>query len=227
MQLKISSKHLQINQAQSKIIATITIATVITVFCLVSSKALLGQAMYQRRVINAREVAVTQLNKNVEQASALETNYQQVFLGTGPSNIIGGRNTNDLKAIPPDGNNATIVLDALPTKYDFPALVTSLSSILDSSNIQTPNIGGSDQTSQTASAASSASQAVPIQITVSGTGSYVNVQQLVKDFERSIRPFDITKLSLSGGSSALQVSLQLTTYYQPAKALNIGSKVVK
>jgi hypothetical protein len=66
-----------------------------------------------------------------------------------------------------------------------------------------------------------------IDLTINGNGRYSDSQQLVKDLERSIRPFDITKLTLTGNQSNLTINLNVTTYYQPAKTVNITSKEIK
>lgn len=227
MKLKISTKHLQIDKAQSTIVLVIALATVVTVFCLVSSKALLSQAAYQRKVLSETNQTKDKLEANIKAADSLVDNYNNVFIGNAPSNVIGGRNTDDAGAKPPDGTNSRIVLDALPTSYDFPALVTSVASILSNANMSSPNIAGTDQSTEVSSAPLADPQPVPINISVSGSSSYASVQQLVKDFERSIRPFDVMSITLSGGESQMQVNMNMNTYFQPAKDLSVVEKEVK
>lgn len=227
MKLKISTKHLQIDKAQSTIVLVIAAATIVTVFCLVSSKALLSQAAYQRKVLSETNQTKDKLEANIKAADSLVDNYKNVFIGKSPSNIIGGRNTDDPGAKPPDGTNNRIILDALPTSYDFPALVTSVAFILTNANMTNPNIAGTDQSSEISSAPLANPQPVPINISVSGSSSYANVQQLIKDFERSIRPFDVMSITLSGGESMMQVNMNMNTYFQPAKDLSVVEKEVK
>lgn len=227
MKLKISTKHLQIDKAQSRIILITAIASAITIFCLVSSKALLSQAAYQRKVLGETNKATTQLKENAKNANKLVSQYKESFIGNSPTNIIGGRNTDDGSANSQDGTNGRIILDALPTSYDFPALVTSVSSILEGAGLSSPNLGGSDQSLEIDSQPVASPQPVPININVSGNGTYTSVKKLVYDFERSIRPFDVTNLSISGGEDSMQVSLTLNTYFQPSKALTIGTKEIK
>jgi hypothetical protein len=204
MAIKVSTRHLQIDK-----------------------EALLSQARYKHKVVAAKQQAAKQLENNVAAGKNLVQQYQDVFQGTNPTNVIGGKNQDDPNAAPPDGSNGSIVLDALPTSYDFPALVTSLTALLQNDNIVTPSIGGSDQISQAKNEAAAAPAPVSISFTLGGTGTYPNTQKLVKDLERSIRPFDITKLTLSGGEDAMQISLQLNTDYQPPKAISITNKEVK
>jgi len=222
-----SIKHAQIDKARSNVMLMVTVATVVVVFCLMSTKALLGQASYQRRVINTRHAGLHQLQANVTAAGQLVTQYDQVFEGNNPTNLIGGQNTQSSNATPPNGDNARIVLDALPSKYDFPALLTSVNYILNKNAVASAVITGNDDTATSNSSSSTNPQPVPIQLTVSGSASYAAIKNLISDFEQSIRPFDITNLQLGGSENSMTVSFNATTYYQPAKSLDLTTKEIK
>jgi hypothetical protein len=225
MKVKISEKHLAIDKAQSTIITVVAAATIVTVFSLMSSKALLAKAAYQSKVISARQKSAAQLDKNVKDAQTFLDQYNNVFNGSSATNIIGGKNTKSADAKPPDGSNPRIVLDALPTSYDFPALVTSVAGILADNNVASPSIAGLDSSVSTNSQPSANPQPGQIPLTITGTTTYGGAENLIKDLERSIRPFDVTKVSISG-SQAISVNLDVNTYYQPAKILTITSKAV-
>ena len=218
--------HAQINKAKSSLVVVVAVATVITVFCLVSTKTLLSQGAYQRHVINLRHQAVKQLNNSITAANQLVTQFNSVFENNGPANVIGGKNDSSSSAVPPDGDNARIVLDALPSSYDFPGLVSSLSKILLADGIQDPAIGGSDGSATISNAPTSNPQPISIDIPVSGTTNYGNMQKLLKDLERSVRPFNITSLQIGGNNTAMTFNIQMHTYFQPPKSLDISSKVV-
>lgn len=222
-----SRMHLRITKANSAIMVVIAIATAVSVFCLVSSKALISQAAYQRRVLHERRVTLGVLDKDQSSVTTLMDQYTKVFEGSSSLNYIGGKNDSSASAVPPNGTNSRIVLDSLPTSYDFPALISSVSSILSSAGITNPSISGTDQTATASNTPMPSPQPVPIVLSVGGTGSYGAVQQLVSAFERSTRPFDITNIQLSGSSSSMTINLQMTTYYQPAKAFTVGSKEVQ
>lgn len=225
MKLQMTTKRIQIDKAQSTMLIVTVVATIITVFCLVSAKTLLNQATYQKHVIAARRAAADQMEANVTNATNLSEQYTKVFEG-GTTNVIGGKNASNANSMPPDGDNGTIVLDALPKTYDFPALLTSISNLLGQDGIGSPTIGGSDQITTVDNQPSSNPQPTNIDLTLSGTASYADVQKVVKDLERSIRPFDITNLTLNGSNSSMTLSLNMTTYYQPAKTLNLNTKEV-
>ena len=58
-------------------------------------------------------------------------------------------------------------------------------------------------------------------------GSYGNIQNLVGAFLRSIRPFQIQAMELSGDETSMTASITAQTFYQPEKTLSIKEEVVK
>ncbi|HSX18189.1 MAG TPA: hypothetical protein VLE51_02460 [Candidatus Saccharimonadales bacterium] len=226
MKIPGSAKHIQIDKIQSKTVAVVAAATFVTIFCLLSSKALLSQAAFQRRVLHARRLTINQINKNINNADALVTQYG-VFEDASAENIIGGTNTTDANALPPNGDNARIILDALPSRYDYPALLSSVAGILNSHAMTNQSITGNDSSDTTISVSAANPQLVNIPLEVSGVSNYANAQAVIKDFERSIRPFDITKLELNGSDSNMTATLTMATYYQPAKSVTLENKEVR
>ena len=206
----------------SRTLATVAVASAVAIFCLMSTKALLSQAAYQRRVVNAKHATVNQLKANIVAVNNLSTQYK-VFVKANP-NALGGSVSG---GGPSDGDNAKLVLDALPSKYDFPALATSMEKIVKDDHLGTANITGVDNEGSQVLAPSATPAPITMNLTIDGTGNYTVVQTLLNDLQRSIRPFNINNLSLSGNQSNLQVTLGISTYYQPSKTVNITQKVVK
>ncbi len=222
---KLSTKHIQIDKANRTILVLLSIAVFTTVFCGFICKALLSKRAYQSRVIAGKEVALKQLQANLTAVDSLNESYQKFV--NSPQNIIGGSSTGTGDR---DGDNARIILDALPSKYDFPALTTSLEKILSDKKFTVGSIGGTDDevAQGTNSAANAKTTApVPIPFTVSVTANYASIQELVTVLERSIRPIQLTTLSLTGNDTALQIDMTANTYYQPEKVLTINTKEVK
>ncbi len=216
-----SGKRIQINKANTAMVAVVAIASFVSMFSLVAAKALWDQRSFQARVISDKEVARTQLKANVAATDTLTTSYK-VFVGT-PENVIGGTSSGKGDR---DGDNAKIVLDALPSKYDFPALATSLEKILKSGDYSIDSITGTDdEVNQRTSQDSTKPVEIPFQI--GSTGTYASIQKLINSLERSIRPLNITKISFSGGDNELQAQVTAKTYYLPEKTLTIGTKEVK
>lgn len=217
------TKRTLISKASSRMVIATSVAAFVVVFALVAGKSLVSQLSYQNRVISAKKEALTQLQEDLAALGTLKSSYQQ-FVTENPNVLAGNLDgTGEL-----DGDNAKIVLDSLPSKYDFPALTTSLEKLITSQGLQITGIAGTDeeviqQDKQTST--EPAPIAMPFQVQVNG--SYTSIQNLVGVFQRSVRPFQIQTMELSGDESSMVVSINAQTFYQPEKSLNIKSEVVK
>ena len=212
-------KRVQIDKTQARMLATVIGASVISMFALVAAKSYFSQANYLNKVAGKKEVAVKQLKSNKEAAIKLEASYKS-FAGQSP-NLIGGSATGTGER---DGDNGRLILDALPSKYDFPALATSIEKLLVGYKINTIN-GTDDATTQSASTDST--QPIEMPFSVDVTTTYENATNVLKTFEKSIRPFQITDLSITGTNTILNLNISAKTYYQPAKDMKITSEEVK
>ena len=221
--LSTSIKRLQIDKANARMVISISAASFIVVFSLVASKALLGQRGYQSRVIAAKVKAVNQLKQNVSAAQTLVNSYTAFV--SAPDNVLGGSTKGNGDR---DGDNAKIVLDALPSKYDFPALATSLEKILTSQNYKINSIAGTDDELQQQNTLSSpAPKPIEIPFQISVSGNYSAMQNFINTLERSIRPIQVQTISFSAGSGGLQGTISAKTFYQPEKSLTITTKEIK
>lgn len=218
----VSTKRTLINKANSTILAVVGVTCFVIVFCLVAGHVLFSQLLYQNRIISAKKTALAQLKTDARATSSLVSSYQ-TFIGNG-TNVLGGSLTGTGSQ---DGDNGKIVLDALPSKYDFPALTSSLEKLLSGQKVTIQSISGTDEElSQPASGSTSPTPvAMPFQITVSG--SYANIQNVVKTLEKSIRPIQVQTLTFSGSDQSLTMTLSAQTYYQPEKTFSIGQEVIK
>lgn len=217
------TKRSLINKANSTMVIATATAAFVLVFALVAGKSLLNQMGYQNRVIAAKKTALKQLMADLEARDSLQQSYK-AFVDDDP-NVLGG---NPQATGDKDGDNAKLVLDALPSKYDFPALTTSLEKIIVGQNLKILSISGTDQEADQASKQISPEPqpvAMPFQVQVSG--SYVSIQSLVDVFLKSIRPFQIQTIELSGDESSMTAVIAAQTFYQPEKSLEIKQEVVK
>jgi Tfp pilus assembly protein PilO len=215
-----SQKRVQINKSNSMVVIIIALASFTIVFSLLASKALLSQWAFQGRVIKEKQKAVDQLKSNIAATDTLLASYE-TFAGA-PVNIIGGSKDG---TGPRDGDNARLVLDSLPSEYDFPALVTSLEKLLDGYAIN--GIQGSDDALNQLGEAQTTPAPVDMPFTISVAGSYDKLSTLIKTLESSIRPIQIQKLNFSGSDAEVQLTIDAKTFYQPAKSLKIEKKDVK
>ena len=214
---------MQVDKAQATMVVTVAVATFVAIFSLVSAKVLLKQRSYQARVISQQAAAETQLEKDIQSSKDLITSYK-AFVGTS-DNVLHGNPTG---SGPQDGDNAKIILDALPSKYDFPALATSIEKILTARNLDINGITGTDdEVVQSGNNGSGDPQPVDMPFEFEVTGSYASMQQLIGDLQNSIRPFDIQKLEFQGSNDKMKLTLNAQTYYQPEKDLSIKEQTVQ
>lgn len=222
--LDFAPKRIQIDKANVTIVIVVSVAAFVTFFSLVSAKSLLSQRSYQAKVIGLREQALGQLEDNITAADKLTQSYQTFI--SSQQNVIGGSSSGTGEK---DGDNARIVLDALPSKYDFPALATSLEKIAKSQGLEIENIAGTDdEVNQYVNTEDPNPTHVEMPFSMTVKGSYPSIQELVKVFERSIRPFQVVELVIEaedGGNVTL--GTESKTYYQPEKGLKFKSEVVK
>ena len=216
-----SLKQSQVDKATTTIVIIVSIASVFTAFSLVAVKTLLSQRSYQARVISQQDAALKVAKADVMAVNNLQTSYQN-FNDAG-MNIINGTASG---TGPKDGPNAKIILDALPSQYDFPALVSSLEKLVNDHGLKITALSGIDDASQADAASSASPVAVQMPFELSVTGSYAPILDLVNAIEHTIRPINIDSIGLSGGDNALTLHIKAKTYYQPAKNLNVTTKVV-
>lgn len=217
-----STKRSLISKASSTMVLTTTLAAFVVVFCLVASKTLLSQANYQNKVIGVKKDAVSQLKDNIAARDSLVTSYQ-AFVDT-PQNILGGDPSGSGEQ---DGDNAKLVLDSLPSKYDFPALATSLEKMINAQGLQIVGITGTDQEVQEKGKTEGAPQAVAMPFEIQVSGSYEAVQGLVRMFGNSIRPFQIQTIELGGSQTNMTATINAQTFYQPEKTFKVQTEVLR
>jgi hypothetical protein len=219
--LQISTKRLAISKASAQMMTVVSVAAFVTVFSLVSCQALLSQRNYRGRVISEKEKVHAQLQKDIEAVESLVDSYKK--FNNQPVNVIGGSASGNGDR---DGNNARIILDALPSKYDFPGLTSSLEKIMKDRGVANVSITGTDDEVAQQTAASAG--AVPIPFTLAVTKiNYATAQQILLTLEKSIRPIQIDNMTLSGGSRDMSLTITAHTYYQPSKEYKFETKVVQ
>jgi len=220
---QLSAKRIAIDKANTAVVIAVGIAAFVVVFSLVACRALLAQRSYQSKVIDKKEVALKQLKTNVKEADKLLISYQEFSSAT--TNVLGGnpKGTGDK-----DGENPRIVLDALPSQYDFPALATSINKLITSNGFQVETIAGTDDEANQANAkASDNPTAVDMPFSVESKQiAATDGKRFLELFERSIRPIQVSKITISGQDGSLKISLKAKTYYQAGKSLDIKSEVV-
>lgn len=218
------TKRVQIDKANLTVVIAVTVAAFVTIFSLVAIKSLVSQRNYQAKVISARETARDQLDANIASADKLTESYKQFVSST--ANAIGGNAAGSGER---DGDNARIVLDALPSKYDFPALTTSLEKLIKGQGIAVQSIVGTDdELNQSGTADNPKPVAIEMPFKLTVAGDYTSTQNMIGVLEKSIRPFVINELILDAGDGgSIVMTIDAKTFYQPEMSLNIKNEVIK
>lgn len=225
----LSTKHLIIKKANLVIVISVSVAVFVVIFSLFAARALFGQASYNQNVINEKQEALKLAEQNNDSIKKLEEAY--VSFATEPINIIGG---NPEGTGPQDGANPKIVLDALPSEYDYPALSSSIEKLLLDNSYQIDRIGGSEdpalaaQSSADGESAPASSSAVVTEIPypLSITSTAEGAKNLLDIFERTIRPFHVENISISGSDANMSIQISMKTYYQPSTSFTVTKRAV-
>lgn len=220
----ISTKRVAISKANAQIVLVVGVASFLSVFCLVASRAVWSQNLYQAKVISQKSKANKQLDANASAFNTLSSVYKD--FNNSPTNAIGGQKDG---VGDNDGNNTKIILDALPSSYDFPALTSSVEKILTDRGFKIASLTGTDdQVNQQTNLSSPTPQPITIPFSFGVTNTdYTSAEKLVTVLEHSIRPIQIDTLELSGGSTDMTMNIGAHTYYEPGKNLTITKQVVK
>lgn len=220
----ISTKRIAISKANAQMFGFVAAAVFIGIFCLFASKAVWDSNLYRAKVISAKQKAQKQLEKNVESYASLKESYND-FDKKNPNALNGNRDGGGDN----DGTNSKLVLDALPSQYDFPALASSIEKIMADRSLKVSSISGTDdQINQQSNLSSESPKEVEIPFSFSiSNANYGSVQQMVNALQLSIRPIVIDTMNISGGNDNMTVTITAHTYYQPAKNLDIKKQVVK
>jgi hypothetical protein len=219
-----SVKHEIIDKSNSRMLIAVALATFVFIFSIFAVRALISQSLYHGRVIREKELSLNQLKENEQTVTELRTAYD--LFEAEEINILGG-NPGGQGAL--DGSNTKLVLDALPSKYDYPALSSSFEKILRDGGYDIGSIGGSEDTSLAESSEKATKDVKPVEIPYEFTvnSDTEGMKRLLQTLERSIRPMYVDSLEIQAGETILQAQVSLRTYFTQPKTFEVGSKVVK
>jgi predicted small secreted protein len=220
-----STLHELISKDSTRMLIAVSVAVFIVIFCLFAARSLFSQSLYQNRVISEKKATLKVVEENKKAANNLEASY--VSFATEPINVLGGSPTG---TGPKDGDNAKIVLDALPDQLDYPALSSSIEKILLDGGYVIQSIGGGNSavsatTEPSATSTPATSVEIPYPFRVSTTPQ--SALSLMQTLEASIRPFKLISLKIEGNSNNLDLTIDMVSYYQNSTGLQVSEKVVK
>lgn len=216
---KISLKQLAIDKDNTAIAIAVGLAAFIIVFSLIALNSLWEQRGYQSKVISKKKTALNELKRSANEVDKLKNSY--TAFADAPQNALGGSSTGTGDK---DGDNPRLVLDALPSKYDFPALATSLEKVFSAYQIQSIE-GTDDEVNQAAVEPAGSPELVEMPFVITMTASSSTTKPALSVFERSIRPFQINKLTLKGEDGEIRITADAKTYFQGSKKFDVKREV--
>lgn len=238
---KTSAKHAIIDKANTTMLMSVAGAIFVVVFSVFAAKALIEQSSYQNEVINQKQEALKIAEQNHQAAQELETSY--IAFATEPINVLGGSPTG---SGPKDGDNAELVLDSLPSELDYPAGASSIEKILLDGGFLIKALGGSESVDapapiapvdETAVVDETTGEEVPTDSTLEVTVAEVpypfeavatpeTTPILLQILESSIRPFNITSLTLEADGTNIILQVSMKTFYQSGTSLQVTKEEV-
>lgn len=202
-------KRQAIDKAGKSMLLWVTIASIAVSFLLVASQFLYQEFAYKKQILDAKNKADTTLTQNLENIEELKAAFGPLDAGTNP-NV-----------------NSKTVLDALPRELDTSAFGTSLQNViaprsgvsLDSVEIEDIAIDDESEEGGEVAGADPTPQEIKVSMTVAG--NYEQLSNFVRDLELTIRPIKIDIMSITGSDADTRANIEMTTYYQPTKKVQI------
>lgn len=216
-----SLRHIQIDKDNTYIVAAVAAAAACLVFAVISAQALWKQASYNRRVITKKEQARDILIQNKNNLNQLKNSY--LAFVQNPTNIIEGSSTGSGNN---DGDNAKIILDAMPSVYDFPGMITGFNKVINTGEFNKVTINAKDD--ELSQKANTTPGVVELPISFSAESKYEATQAFLTRLNSSIRPVKAKTINFSGDTGGdMTVTVEGLTYYQPKKVFDVKTETVK
>lgn len=224
-------KRQQVIKANQMIFIWVAIASVIVVGCLVLSIFLVKKVMFNQKVINHKIVTLKIVRANKESAEKLKTNINK---------LLGSSALTSVKAKPED-SNLQVIFDALPTKGDTATLANSIysralqgtgatvDSISAGSNdlAVDPALAVDPNAQVTANTTGTSPVPQPVPFTTVIKGNQEAITNAIKNFERLLRPMDITLLTIKAGATDMEANIAGLTHYLGPDNVDLGKKPVR
>jgi hypothetical protein len=214
-------KRTQIAKANKTMFLWIAIASALVGSALVVSIFLFQKAVFNEKVLGAKQDTVNALNTNNKVAPQLEDEIR--VLDTDQALISSKANDSD-QAI-------QVILDALPSDGNSLALGASLQNkllagvpgITSIQSLRVDPIAGDDTTVVDASATTAGNE-ITFQLAIKG--SQEGIKAVLQNFEKSIRLIKVTSMQIETQQDGQLLTLQAKAYYEPSKSIELTDKVI-
>ena len=203
----------KVKTPQQKQLSTTSLILVMVLICVVVlgigayiSYQVVGKLISGQKLASKQGQAASILSSNLQTAPVLVQNYQNLSPAVRQE-----------------------ITDALPTTPNVTGLIATLEHIAGVSGVQLQAFSPLAATSATGASTTmtSLTGALPVTGSLTVSGSYANIVQFISNMQLSARPMQLSVLQLQGSSSAMTLTVSLTTYYQPAASLQLKTGVIK
>jgi len=219
-------KRQQISQANRMMFLWVAGVSVIVGVSLVLVVFLVQKIMFGEKVIAEKNKTVSVLQQNLKVVPDLKDNVR--VLNTNEA--LGSTKLKD------SDQALQSILDALPAAANSTALASSLQMKLlagipgitiEAINVDSTDGGLVTDSSQPVAVDTAASQ-IGFTFSVSTDASnYSALQQVLQRIEKSIRPFNLTTVSVESQGSRVVMTVSGVSFYEPAQTIQLLNKVVK
>lgn len=224
-------KRQQIASANKMIFIWVAAAAVAVSFCAIALQFLVREGLFNQKIIDAKGETNRTLENNLAAVSPLKKNVEALLAN---ENLQAARHSETT-------NNLQVVLDALPVSGDPTAFASSMQErVFLDSGIQlmqlsvtgapvAADVGAAVPADDPAAIATPGAPAVVQELgfTAGLKGSYSQMRSALAEIARVIRPINLTRMSITGADSSLQLTIEGKTYYLPAKTVELQSKSIE
>jgi hypothetical protein len=218
-------KRTQIAKANKTMFLWIAIASALVGSALVVSFFLFQKAVFNEKVLGAKQDTVNALNTNNKVAPQLEDEIR--VLDTDQALISSKANDSD-QAI-------QVILDALPSDGNSLALGASLQNkllagvpgITSIQSLRVDPIAGIESLSDDTTVVDASASTTGKEITLLAIkGSQEGIKAVLQNFEKSIRLIKITSMQIETQQDGQLLTLQAKAFYEPSKSIELTDKVI-
>lgn len=185
------------------LIVMVMLAVVVWVVALIVSRAIIKTISFNNRLINKKQEVEQTLDTNLATVESLKAGYQELeTLGPRPQ----------------------VIVQALPTTLDIPAIVSKLEALINASGLSFTTFSLESSSEGTGDPAgvsepttvASTGQNQEYIYTVGTQGAYQSVLKMIKNFEREISPTRLIELEIQGTQKTATATLRVKGFYQSA-----------
>jgi Tfp pilus assembly protein PilO len=217
-------KRQAIDKANKTMFIWVSAAAVALSVLIVAAQFMYGQFEFNNKVLSKEQKTESTLKTNIANAAKLKDALAPLNVGDG---VVSSEKI--LSALPVERNSsafgAAIQNDVAPRSS---VQIQSLS-FSDSETIAgNPEVSATAPASSTdLTTVSTVGNSQPVQASMVVNGSYANITTFVGNLEKVIRPISVDSINLTGSGDSMTLNLQITTYYQPKKTVDVKTEVVK